>query len=109
MSPPAPLSLDDLIPRVRGNPETLVFGPGVASWTPARAVDFSAARLHAEVVRSDPMSRDENRAVRARVRERLGEYREALVRWAPRPTSRPSIGQRASIRFSLLSCGGFAG
>ena len=45
--PVGPLSLDDLTPRVRNNPETLVFGPGVASWTAARAVDVIAARLHA--------------------------------------------------------------
>ena len=45
--PVGPLSLDDLLPRVRNNGESLVFGPGVASWTPARAVDVIAARLHA--------------------------------------------------------------
>jgi len=45
--PVGPLSLDDLVARVRRNPDSLVFGPGVASWTPAHAVDVVAARLHA--------------------------------------------------------------
>ncbi len=45
--PVGPLSVDDLLPRVRGNPEVLVFGPGVSTRTPARSVDAIAARLHA--------------------------------------------------------------
>ena len=45
--PVGPLTLDDLVGRVRGDGDALVFGPGVSSWTPARAVDVIAARLHA--------------------------------------------------------------
>jgi len=46
---------------------------------------LGTARLHAELVRSDPMTRDEKRAIRARVREALEEHREAMKRWAPDP------------------------
>lgn len=46
---------------------------------------LGTARLHAELVASDPMSRDERRAIRARVREQLATYREAIERWSPQP------------------------
>src|SRR5215213_5597610 len=45
--PVGPLSLADLVARIGRNPDTMVFGPGVSSWTPARNVDLIAARLHA--------------------------------------------------------------
>jgi exopolyphosphatase/pppGpp-phosphohydrolase len=66
---------------------------------------LGAARVHAELVRSDPMSRDEKRAVRARVRERLDEYREALVRWAPRPAIATGGTMRALARLVAAAAG----
>jgi len=66
---------------------------------------LGAARLHAELVRSDPMTRDEKRAVRARVRERLDEYREALVRWAPRPAIATGGTMRALARLLAAEAG----
>jgi exopolyphosphatase/guanosine-5'-triphosphate,3'-diphosphate pyrophosphatase len=59
---------------------------------------LGAARLHAELVRSDPMSRDEKRAVRARVRERLDAHRDGLRRWAPRPAIATGGTMRALAR-----------
>jgi exopolyphosphatase/guanosine-5'-triphosphate,3'-diphosphate pyrophosphatase len=59
---------------------------------------LGAARLHAACVRSDPMSRDEKRAVRTRVRERLSEYAEALKRWEPRPAIATGGTMRALAR-----------
>ena len=66
---------------------------------------LGAARLHAELVRSDPMSRDEKRAVRTHVRERLAEYREALVRWAPRPAIATGGTMRALARLLAAEAG----
>jgi exopolyphosphatase/guanosine-5'-triphosphate,3'-diphosphate pyrophosphatase len=66
---------------------------------------LGAARLHAELVRSDPMTRDEKRAVRARVRERLDEFREALVRWAPRPAIATGGTMRALARLLAAEAG----
>lgn len=66
---------------------------------------LGAARLHAELVHSDPMTRDEKRAVRARVRERLDEYREALVRWAPRPAIATGGTMRALARLLAAEAG----
>jgi len=66
---------------------------------------LGAARVHAELVRSDPMSRDEKRAVRARVRERLDEYRAALVRWAPRPSIATGGTMRALARLIAAAAG----
>lgn len=66
---------------------------------------LGAARLHAELVRSDPMTRDEKRCVRARVRERLDEYREALMRWAPRPAIATGGTMRALARLVAAEAG----
>jgi len=66
---------------------------------------LGAARLHAELVHSDPMTRDEKRAVRARVRERLDEFREALVRWAPRPAIATGGTMRALARLLAAEAG----
>jgi exopolyphosphatase/guanosine-5'-triphosphate,3'-diphosphate pyrophosphatase len=66
---------------------------------------LGAARVHAELVRSDPMSRDEKRAVRTRVRECLDEYREALVRWAPRPSIATGGTMRALARLVAAGAG----
>jgi exopolyphosphatase/guanosine-5'-triphosphate,3'-diphosphate pyrophosphatase len=66
---------------------------------------LGAARLHAELVRSDPMTRDEKRAVRTRVRERLDEFREALVRWAPRPAIATGGTMRALARLLAAQAG----
>ena len=62
---------------------------------------LGTARLHAELVRSDPMSRDEKRAIRARVRERLGAHREAMKRWAPDPCIATGGTVRALARLAL--------
>ncbi len=59
---------------------------------------LGAARLHAACVRNDPMTREEKRAVRARVRERLAEYAEALRRWEPRPAIATGGTMRALAR-----------
>jgi exopolyphosphatase/guanosine-5'-triphosphate,3'-diphosphate pyrophosphatase len=59
---------------------------------------LGAARLHAELVRSDPMSRDEKRAIRARVRESIEPYREAIERWEPRPVIATGGTMRALAR-----------
>jgi exopolyphosphatase/guanosine-5'-triphosphate,3'-diphosphate pyrophosphatase len=51
------------------------------------------------------MTRDEKRAVRARVRERLDEFREALVRWAPRPAIATGGTMRALARLLAAEAG----
>jgi exopolyphosphatase/guanosine-5'-triphosphate,3'-diphosphate pyrophosphatase len=66
---------------------------------------LGAARLHAELVRSDPMTREERRAVRQRVRDCLAEYREGLVRWAPRPAIATGGTMRALARLVAASQG----
>jgi exopolyphosphatase/guanosine-5'-triphosphate,3'-diphosphate pyrophosphatase len=58
------------------------------------SLPLGTTRLHAELVASDPMTRDERRAIRARVRERLADYREAIERWTPQP----AIGAGGSLR-----------
>jgi exopolyphosphatase/guanosine-5'-triphosphate,3'-diphosphate pyrophosphatase len=62
---------------------------------------LGTARLHAELVRSDPMSRDEKRAIRARVRALLAEHREAMKRWAPDPCIATGGTVRALARLAL--------
>jgi exopolyphosphatase/guanosine-5'-triphosphate,3'-diphosphate pyrophosphatase len=66
---------------------------------------LGTARLHAELVRSDPMTRDERRAVRARVRERLAEYAEAMKRWAPDPCIATGGSLRALARLAAAEEG----
>ena len=66
---------------------------------------LGAARLHAELVRSDPMTRDEKRAVRARVRERLGVHREAILRDAPRFAIATGGTMRALARLIAAAAG----
>jgi exopolyphosphatase/guanosine-5'-triphosphate,3'-diphosphate pyrophosphatase len=66
---------------------------------------LGTARLHAELVRSDPMTRDERRAIRARVRERLAEHREALRRWAPSPCIATGGSMRALARLAAAAEG----
>ena len=58
--PVGPLSLDDLVARVRRNPDSLVFGPGVASWTPAHAVDASLVRAREHAGRRTSVARPED-------------------------------------------------
>jgi exopolyphosphatase/guanosine-5'-triphosphate,3'-diphosphate pyrophosphatase len=59
---------------------------------------LGAARLHAELVRSDPMTRDERRAIRARVREHLATVRDGLRRAEPRPAIATGGTMRALAR-----------
>lgn len=59
---------------------------------------LGAARLHAVCVRGDPMTRDEKRAIRSRVREQLAPYSEALRRWDPRPAIATGGTMRALAR-----------
>jgi broad specificity phosphatase PhoE len=66
---------------------------------------LGAARLHAELVRSDPMTRDEKRAVRARVRECLAGHRDALRRSEPRPAIATGGTMRALARLVLAERG----
>jgi broad specificity phosphatase PhoE len=66
---------------------------------------LGTARLHAALVRRDPMSRDEKSAVRARVRERLGDYREAIARWMPQPCIASGGTIRALARVALAEAG----
>jgi exopolyphosphatase/guanosine-5'-triphosphate,3'-diphosphate pyrophosphatase len=66
---------------------------------------LGAARLHAEFVRSDPMSRDEKRALRMRVRERLGVQRDAILRGAPRPAIATGGTMRALARLLAAAAG----
>jgi len=62
------------------------------------SLPLGTTRLHAELVRSDPMTRDERRAIRARVRERLADYREAIERWTPQPAIAAGGSLRALAR-----------
>ena len=66
---------------------------------------LGAARLHAEMVRSDPMTRDERRAIRARVREHLAAYRDALRRWSPSPAIATGGSMRALARLVIAERG----
>jgi phosphohistidine phosphatase SixA len=66
---------------------------------------LGTTRLHAEFVRSDPMSRDEKRAIRARVLERLADYREAIGRWMPQPCIAAGGTIRALARLALADRG----
>jgi exopolyphosphatase/guanosine-5'-triphosphate,3'-diphosphate pyrophosphatase len=61
---------------------------------------LGTARLHAELVRNDPMTRDERRAIRARVRERLADYRDAIERWTPQPAIASGGSLRALARLA---------
>jgi exopolyphosphatase/guanosine-5'-triphosphate,3'-diphosphate pyrophosphatase len=62
-------------------------------------------RLHAELVRNDPMSGDERRAIRARVRERLADYRDAIERWTPQPAIASGGSLRALARLEAADEG----
>jgi phosphohistidine phosphatase SixA len=66
---------------------------------------LGAARLHAEFVRSDPMTRDEKRAIRARVREHIAPYRDALRRWEPSPAIATGGSMRALARLVVAARG----
>jgi exopolyphosphatase/guanosine-5'-triphosphate,3'-diphosphate pyrophosphatase len=66
---------------------------------------LGAARMHAELVRSDPMTRDERRAIRARVREHLAEYRDGLRRWQPSPAIATGGSMRAIARLAIAERG----
>lgn len=66
---------------------------------------LGAARLHAEFVRSDPMSRDEKRAIRTRVRERLAPHRDAILRDAPRSAIATGGSMRALARLLAAEAG----
>ncbi|RIL01361.1 MAG: hypothetical protein DCC71_18040 [Proteobacteria bacterium] len=66
---------------------------------------LGAARLHALHVKSDPMSRDEKRAVRAAVRGALADYAEAVRRWDPRPAIATGGTMRALARLALAERG----
>lgn len=66
---------------------------------------LGTTRLHAELVKSDPMTRDERRAIRARVRERLADYREAIERWTPQPAIAAGGSLRALARIAAAAEG----
>lgn len=66
---------------------------------------LGTARLHAELVRSDPMTGDERRAIRARVRERLADYRDAIERWTPQPAIASGGSLRALARLEAAAEG----
>ncbi len=66
---------------------------------------LGTARLHAELVHHDPMTRDERRALRARVRERLADYREAIERWTPQPAIASGGSLRALARLAAAGEG----
>jgi exopolyphosphatase/guanosine-5'-triphosphate,3'-diphosphate pyrophosphatase len=67
------------------------------------SLPLGTTRLHAEFVRSDPMTREERRAIRARVRERLGDYREAIERWTPQPAIAAGGSVRALARIAAAA------
>jgi exopolyphosphatase/guanosine-5'-triphosphate,3'-diphosphate pyrophosphatase len=69
------------------------------------SLPLGTTRLHADLVRSDPMTRDERRAVRARVRERLADYREAIERWTPQPAIAAGGSLRALARIAAADDG----
>ncbi len=69
------------------------------------SLPLGTTRLHAELVRSDPMTRDERRAIRARVRERLADYREAIERWMPQPAIAAGGSLRALARIAIAEDG----
>lgn len=69
------------------------------------SLPLGTTRLHAELVRSDPMTRDERRAIRARVRERLADYREAIERWTPQPAIAAGGSLRALARIAATEDG----
>jgi len=46
-----PMSVEDLVRQTGGNPEALVYGPGLTAWTPAAQVPAVAALLRAPAVR----------------------------------------------------------
>ncbi|HSJ96061.1 MAG TPA: histidine phosphatase family protein, partial [Myxococcota bacterium] len=69
------------------------------------SLPLGTTRLHAELVASDPMARDERRAIRARVRERLADYREAIERWTPQPTIAAGGSVRALARLAAADDG----
>lgn len=69
------------------------------------SLPLGTTRLHAELVGSDPMTRDERRAVRARVRERLADYREAIERWTPQPAIAAGGSLRALARIAAAEEG----
>lgn len=66
---------------------------------------LGAARLHAACVRSDPMSRDDKRVIRARVREHLAGSAEALRRGEPRPVIATGGTMRALARLVAAQSG----
>lgn len=66
---------------------------------------LGAARLHAELVHSDPIGRDEKRAIRTRVRERLAPYRDELRRSEPRPAIATGGTMRAIARLAAAARG----
>jgi exopolyphosphatase/guanosine-5'-triphosphate,3'-diphosphate pyrophosphatase len=69
------------------------------------SLPLGTTRLHADLVRSDPMTRDERRAIRARVRERLADYREAIERWTPQPAIAAGGSLRALARIAAADDG----
>lgn len=69
------------------------------------SLPLGTTRLHADLVRSDPMTRDERRAIRARVRESLSDYRDAIERWTPQPAIAAGGSLRALARLAAAEEG----
>lgn len=69
------------------------------------SLPLGTTRLHADLVRNDPMTRDERRAIRARVRERLADYRDAIERWTPQPAIAAGGSLRALARIAAAEDG----
>jgi exopolyphosphatase/guanosine-5'-triphosphate,3'-diphosphate pyrophosphatase len=65
------------------------------------SLPLGTTRLHAELVASDPMTKEERSAIRARVRERLADYREAIERWTPQPAIAAGGSLRALARIAV--------
>jgi len=65
------------------------------------SLPLGTTRLHAELVAGDPMTKEERRAIRARVRERLADYREAIERWTPQPAIAAGGSLRALARLAV--------
>jgi exopolyphosphatase/guanosine-5'-triphosphate,3'-diphosphate pyrophosphatase len=66
---------------------------------------LGAARLHAELVRSDPMTRDEKRAIRDRVRALLDRHRATVLASDPRTAIATGGSLRALARLVFAERG----
>src|SRR5690606_3812993 len=69
------------------------------------SLPLGTTRLHAAFVRSDPLRADEQRAIRACVRERLAHHRDAIARWTPQPAIAAGGSLRALARLAAAEDG----